>query len=257
MPSDEYRLLRRRQDDLRDATSEPPAFAEGTPSMLVRVYSGVSMPTSLPGYFLTRPVRPGGTETEGGAIVAPDGTTTVTVLVVGTRVPTSGDLLTARLCDGRWVAESRGVPPPPTHFLSGCPCASIPRTLYMHVDHPDADGRVQACTFRYYDPAAGIAPGATLIGTAAWLGTTIFHDSLSTRDQRYWFRCDGGIYKLHYLQKSPFTGLWGGPFGTGVGWAIGVSGNTCTPFSLQASGNVDGGTLGATVGARVDTTGPP
>lgn len=109
---DEARILRSRLldagDDI-DAGYSPPA--EGTPTMIGRVFDGGSIPTANDHYFLVHPVEVDGTPCEGCAGTATaDAATSVAVDVIGSRVPVPGDLLRCFRVGGRWVAESGGPP---------------------------------------------------------------------------------------------------------------------------------------------------
>jgi hypothetical protein len=113
MTADEFRILRRRQAELReelDRQYRAPVTA-GVPTELVQVYNGGHMPTSTGKFFLTHPATLMGAETEGGAgSFTVDSTHTVPVFVTGSRVPAAGDYLIAQHLDYRWVAESGGKP---------------------------------------------------------------------------------------------------------------------------------------------------
>jgi hypothetical protein len=106
--ANETRILRDRQKAYEDAAdrarSGVPAY--GSPRMLVRVYDGGSMPTTTPRVYFTHPVLVTGAESEGGVgTLTVDTTTTVPVVVLGTKAPSVGDYLTAYSCSNRWIAE--------------------------------------------------------------------------------------------------------------------------------------------------------
>ena len=106
---DIYRTLRRRQDDFAAAQDQKVFQARGgVQKALFSVINGGSMPGSLPAVFATRRVVMNVAETEGAvpSFTAASGTTYVTV--IGTRVPNVGDILKARLVNGRWLAEKGG-----------------------------------------------------------------------------------------------------------------------------------------------------
>jgi hypothetical protein len=71
-----------------------------------QVYSGGSIPTAVPAWFLTNPVVFTGAETEGASSTPTvDSSTSVPVLALGPNVPVSGDMLPARMIGGIWVAQ--------------------------------------------------------------------------------------------------------------------------------------------------------
>lgn len=112
------RVLRERQraiDQRRDASGAGGRIF-GSSRRLVQVYNAGDMPASNDHFFATHPVEINGSETEGGAgTPVVDTSTTLYVDVLGTTVPSVGDILTAYAVGGRWVAE-RG--------SGGCGCCS-------------------------------------------------------------------------------------------------------------------------------------
>lgn len=121
----EYRTVRNRQSDLVDKSD----VMFGNPNvditsmMAVKIYNGGSMPTSGNKWFLSYPVEIDGDEGEGEVpTFETDATRTVPVLVVGTRVPAAGDVLTAVHVGGRWIAESGASNP-----VAICTPCSIPK----------------------------------------------------------------------------------------------------------------------------------
>lgn len=86
------------------------------------VVNGGSMPTVNGKVYLVNPVTMTGSETEGAATVAVvDTSRTVPIVVIGSRVPSVGDLLPVYDVANRWVAESG------TDRVPCVPC-SLPRT---------------------------------------------------------------------------------------------------------------------------------
>jgi len=122
--SNPYRVLRDRTEGGRDLMGRiAPALPSSSAAQLVQIGNGGHMPTATNAIFLGYPAFLDGAETEGGSpAYHVDGTRTVPVLVIGSRVPVAGDFLVARAVGGRWVAESGGTPP-------GLPCwpCQIPR----------------------------------------------------------------------------------------------------------------------------------
>jgi hypothetical protein len=106
--TNDLRVLRQRQTALANAIDRqlrgPSSY--GAPRCAVQIYNGGSMPSSTGKFFLANPVTFTGTETEGGTDVGTvDTSTSLYVLVLGSQVPSVGDILTAYAVGGRWVAE--------------------------------------------------------------------------------------------------------------------------------------------------------
>jgi hypothetical protein len=105
-----------------DATAD--AQARRTPRQLVQIHDGGAMPAAANRVFLGHPAAIGGGEDEGATpAFSVDTSRSIPVLVIGSRVPAVGDLLTASSVSGRWVAELGGGSP----SLACWPCA-IPQT---------------------------------------------------------------------------------------------------------------------------------
>ncbi len=72
----------------------------------LQIYNGGNMPTSAGYFFLGNPVTFTGREIEGESDAGTaDTSTSVPVLVIGSKIPNVGDILPAYAVGGRWVAE--------------------------------------------------------------------------------------------------------------------------------------------------------
>jgi len=107
MTDSAYRQLRTRHADLAELLDRvQPRPGGGTARRLVQIYDGGAMPTANDHFFLSHPVELDGSEVEGGAgSPTADTNQTIVVDVIGSVVPSVGDLLAAYAIGGRWVAE--------------------------------------------------------------------------------------------------------------------------------------------------------
>jgi hypothetical protein len=107
---DSLRIVRLREEAPLPAESPAAAArqaARGVPRLAGRVSNGGAMPTATDHVFLVSPARLDGAEAEGGAAsISSDPARTVPVVVIGSRVPSLGDVVIALSLGGRWVAES-------------------------------------------------------------------------------------------------------------------------------------------------------
>lgn len=95
-----------------------------TTRRLVQVFDGGSMPTSSDHFFLAYPVELDGALVEGGSgSPVVDSSQTIVVDVLGSS-PAAGDMLSAYMIGGRWVAERGGASSTGALTCSPCP---IPR----------------------------------------------------------------------------------------------------------------------------------
>jgi hypothetical protein len=185
----------------------------GAPGRLVQVYDGGSMPSSNDHFYLTYPVELDGAETEGGAgTPVADTTQTIPVVVIGSLVPSVGDLLTAYAVGGRWVAERYGTG---SGSVSCSPCA-IPR---------------RDLTLSYVNVIYGndSAPLAYTAAPASWT-------SACKNGLLYELLCTGGVIELRVIYftvgscpsgtQQYCSNLRASPFG------LTVSAYSCTPFSI-------------------------
>jgi len=118
---DDLATLRRRLDAVaRQVDGGPNGGRPGAAVRVGKVLDGGSMPATVPGMFLLKPQRIGGTESEGSALANADDGPPFVALVLGPRVPAVGDLLVARLVGGRWVAEAS------QPNVSPCACGLVP-----------------------------------------------------------------------------------------------------------------------------------
>ena len=80
-----------------------------TPRMLVQVYDGGAIPTTVPRVYLTHPAWADSADTEGATpSYSADTSVTIPVVVLGPTAPAAGDLLMAHAIGGRWVAGEGG-----------------------------------------------------------------------------------------------------------------------------------------------------
>jgi hypothetical protein len=112
MESQAARLLRLRlHPDGFAAWDAPDAAhaARGTPRFLGQINTAGTLPTSANRVYLVNPVRLDGEEREGAALTfSVDGSRTIPVIVIGSKVPRVGDLVVAVSVGGRWLAQMAG-----------------------------------------------------------------------------------------------------------------------------------------------------
>ena len=107
---EEARLLRERYQALADRLDRLAAQGDpGAARFVGKVYSGGSIPTTVPKVFLTHPTTIFSPDTEGGtATAAVDTSQSVPVWCVGPGVPVANDYLVARGAPYAWVADFPG-----------------------------------------------------------------------------------------------------------------------------------------------------
>jgi hypothetical protein len=105
----------------------------GSPRLLGLVVNKGAMPGSTEKVFLINPVRLEGGESEGAA-AAPvvDCTRTILVVVIGSTLPVTGDLILAHAVGGRWVAEKGAS----ASSLSCSPCPIPKKNLTVSWTNP-------------------------------------------------------------------------------------------------------------------------
>jgi hypothetical protein len=87
----------------------------------VQIFDGGSMPSSPDHFFLANPVELDGPEVEGGSgSPVVDSSQTIVVDVLGSS-PSAGDILSAYMVGGRWVAERTGSSATGSLTCSPCP----------------------------------------------------------------------------------------------------------------------------------------
>jgi hypothetical protein len=173
-------IIRSRLDGLTGSIDRAGRLARcGCAGRLVQVYSGGSIPTVLPAFFLAHPVSLGGDETEGAAAtVAVDSDETIPVYVIGSRVPVAGDILAAHATGGRWVAVS-GKSGSGDACYANCGESKIPATDITVVSTTKSNGHQDTQTFRHR---------VTASGNHTWeneFGATVF--------------CDAGVWRFGTL----------------------------------------------------------
>lgn len=224
---DDFRILRERQSAPDAPIGERPQSGNW---FVGQVYDGGSIPTTVPKYFLTRPARPGGTESEGSSTSFDvDADASIPVLVIGPRAPVAGDRLVAHAIDGRWVArfgkqDSGGTFPSPN-----CPCNPTPQVMLFtgstgcsSIDFPNA-------TLRWQDtPPEWVAIGYP---SKVVLSDETFVDPDRNEEYRYYFLCEPGAYTLRRIYP---VSIFGSPFLDVVraSWPFSKPGNSCSPFFL-------------------------
>jgi hypothetical protein len=104
MSGREISILRRRHDELGDATDERRGLTVNCmPAVVVVTYAKSSYPTVAGSYYACHPVAVSGTESEGSTLVATTDTTqTLYVLNLGTAIPPAGTKVIAHGIAGRW-----------------------------------------------------------------------------------------------------------------------------------------------------------
>lgn len=226
----EWARLRRRVDALRDRIEPRTLYGVNPAARLGKVYNGGSMPGALPGVFLMHPARPSGNEAEGatpGYVV--DTSSSFAATVVGTRVPAAGDLLVARLCSGRWVAQSGSTTADDGVTLPGCACTSTPRTVTLSNNGtPDAAiPLIYPCTLQWQTTPAGLLPLS--VGTECFLSTVTFPDPVTGDEYWYHLSCSLAYYQLTRVYA---VSLYGSPYREllRLRWHIGVAGTSCSPL---------------------------
>jgi hypothetical protein len=124
------RCLRDRHTALvRSADRAIASHGAVTPRRLVQILDGGSMPSSPDHFFLAYPVELDGAEAEGGyGSPVVDSSQTIVVDVLGS-VPSSGDILSAYMVGGRWVAERTGSSTTGSLTCSPCPIPKQNLTL--------------------------------------------------------------------------------------------------------------------------------
>ena len=121
--------------------------------------------------------------------------------------------------------------------IPGCSCTSIPATLTMTVSGPCDPGTLNDCTLQY-GPTPSAFSGLGL-GSHCFLSTADFPDSYTGTNFRYNLACNTVYFQLSRIyEASGASGAY--QDSTIFSWAIGLSGNSCTPF-LLANGYIYAG----------------
>jgi hypothetical protein len=214
---------------------EPDWIGGGIPAFVGQVTS-LSTSIGVGKFFLAQPIFVLGQESEGASgDFNPVGTSTVAVYLLGPGLPVTGDYLVCKFVDNRWVAErstsSGGTGG--TGTLPDCFCTPIPATLTMTSADPECNFQMfQSCTIQYAPTPAGFA--ALNLGANTFISTASFPDPIAGGALFFYLLfCQGNQFSLTRLYlESPY----GSPFRDGVlyTWLVGGSGNTCSPFHLDA-----------------------
>jgi hypothetical protein len=222
--NDRHALFRSRPD-------RPLPGGSGRASFVGQVVSPASK-IAVGKFLMVNPVSMYGPETEGMPGTSTiDSTQTIPVYLVGPDLAQTGDLLVCRRVDHRWVAERSQPASTLGDSIPGCPCTSIPGTLYLHagtlVSAPEI--LVFPATFgRMAQPSELAVYNTDPIG---YYSTEDFWSSDRYYHIRYWFGCTSGIYFLQGLMVPDSPIGYPGRFQV-MTWLVGLPGNTCTPFSL-------------------------
>ncbi len=182
-----------------------------------------------------------GAEREGGVGVFADlaaipgsgmNPATVSVYLMGSFVPMTGDYLICRFVDHRWVAETTGGGT--THggggvSLPSCFCA-VPPALRMTSADPKCNyGMFQSCSIQYGPPP----PAMVALGFSGDVFTSprSFDDPISKSSFFYYFFCR---HNQFFLTRIYPTSPYGSPYRDAIlyNWIVGGYGNTCDPFQL-------------------------
>ncbi|GAC1321998.1 MAG: hypothetical protein NVSMB14_16910 [Isosphaeraceae bacterium] len=203
-----------------------------SPAIVGQIFAQSSLPNATGRFFAAHPVDVLGQESEGqpGAF-RPNLGATFFVDVIGSRVPSVGDLLVCRFVGDRWVAESSFAAMPPGVNLSGCSCLGLPTTLYMTSANPSCNGGMfQSCTIVYQ--TTPVVYSALNLGAQCFLSSQSFID-LNNNTFQYYFYCQGNQFNLGRVYASS---LYGSPYLDPARyiWKIGSTspGNTCWPLLL-------------------------
>lgn len=123
-----YRTERDRSEQERRIANLRHNHTDSSQKYLGTVFNGGAMATTLPAWFLTYPTQVAGSELEGSAgTFTTDIVNVIPVLVIGSTVPTVGDVLPARNIGGFWIAERGGVEPCQWNCATECVFSSAPR----------------------------------------------------------------------------------------------------------------------------------
>ena len=227
----EFARLRDRFDAEIPRSSQLRSSAK-SPAIVGQIFAQASLPNATGLFFAAHPVDVLGQESEGqpGAFM-PNLGATFFVDVIGSRVPSIGDVLVCRFVEDRWVAESSFAVITQGVNLPGCSCLGLPTTLHMTSANPSCNGGMfQSCVIVYGTTPAVYA--SLNLGAQCFLSTQSFIDTNNDTFQ-YYFYCQGNQFNLSRVYTSS---IYGSPYLdlARYSWKIGstVSGNTCSPLLL-------------------------
>jgi hypothetical protein len=234
---DLYAPLRPRFDrDALELSRRPVGLGpEGQPAFVGRISEDSNQPTTTGRYYLVNPVSVLGEEAEGTtANLIVDPTTTALVCVLGTQAPSTGDNLICRFVENRWVAErdghAGGPPPPPFATIPTCYCDAIPVTLTMSSSGPCVSGDFQDCTLQWVPTPSQF--NTLSLGVNCFLSTQDFTDPISGLQFRYTMGCSNNLLSISRVYE-PTSSSEAYHDSTLYSWAVGASGNSCSPFLLS------------------------
>jgi hypothetical protein len=124
-------------------------------------------------------------------------------------------------------------PPPPPVTIPGCSCNPIANPLNMTSSGPCYPGDFQACTLHYGPTPSQFS--SLGLGANCFLSTADFQDSTQNPPFglfRYTFGCTANFFSLSRVyEPTMFTQAYHDT--TIYTWAIGLTGNQCSPFLLS------------------------
>lgn len=137
------------------------------------------------------------------------------------------------------------------HTVAGCPCTAIPDTIYLHVaSPPSGDNLVFPAAIAWQTKPSDLS---RYTSDPTGYYSDEFTSSSGNYKFRYWFGCSQGQYFVSGLFTPDSPLGYPGRFLV-MQWLVGLSGNTCTPFSLTNGSTAN--TSFRAAGISVDGTGP-
>ena len=233
----------------------------GCAGRLVKVYSGGSIPTTVPAFFLTHPVGLGGTEDEGDVPTQTEDTAeTIPVYVLGPDAPVAGDLLAAHATGGRWVAWfGAGTQP----VEAKC-CQCFYRDG-IYGNWPGLPGGIADANITLtLDATFGGGTTFTLapkINECAWVGSCFYHPTGAGAGYYRWsFAAGLGYFQLDlsfYGSSSDCSsGIPGSPYALRIGATSQPTVGPLTWTSTDVGSGTGPGLAGVTSISLAQSTGP-
>jgi hypothetical protein len=232
----EARLLRERLADLRDRYNAVSIAQPGRSASIVgRVTTATSLPSGVPKFYLMKPgqVRPGPTEGSSGQVDVLPGTFCCRVL--GPTQPAINDDLVCHDINYRWEAHRGGGTAGTT--VPQCPC--IPMPLRITQTSANLNPKYLSCTYIWGSNPAG-APNTD----RQYYSQEFAYDPV-TNDVFYYTLFCSSIGYIYIARWFPFgsVGNLYSTEGTIFQWAVGMPGNTCSPFRMTV-GQTQAGSTG-------------